>query len=745
MKKFLAFLLAFSVCLVCFGTYGFENAAIDTHDACDHDHSHSGHAVLAADDDTESLYAEITGSAYNETLQTLTVTFSVGSKTGNKISGGTVVVTAPVSTLERPTSVSGYLFGEFLSQSAFVSVAGTASASTVTITIPDVGKDSRSPTGSFTITYPVDTEWIDLSFMRIRELTVSGAAKKADGTSFGFDSQTTTHNVYICNHSSTNSRVTKEATCTTTGTREQYCTTCGYVVKTETLLLTDHDFDYSKRYTPSQGQDATCTVAGYGYYKCKLCGTISWTLAPATGHTWGARYLENGVYKQKCTVCGQVSEADNQCAHDSALYTLKRVVTASTCTTKGSAVYECPTCGATETRELPLADHAFGEWTVTVQAGCTISGSRYHRCSVCDDIETEIIAPLGHSWGAWTITKEATCISTGTRSRVCVVCGDVDTETIAQSGHSWSSYVTTKEATCVSTGTERRTCSLCGEVDTQTIPLASHTYGAWAVTAAPTCKAAGTEERVCSVCGDRETRTAALDPNAHSYGEWKVVDSKTCITDGLKERVCELCGYVDSAVDPSTGHVFGEPVVKGKTTTKTCSICGYSEVAKTVKDGVEKTLTSISGSLYVTGATASKNVLFEIGAMPIDVAAEYKKYREFDEGYVYRLLVDGVETPIASDMKLTLSIDAAFKDYDVSLVVLRGNAFYTLENYSRKGLDITIDGSELNGVDAIFVTKGEGDSTNIVVPIIIVVATLAIAGAAVYLIMSKNKNKGKTF
>lgn len=95
MKKFLAFLLAFSVCLVCFGTYGFENAAIDTHDACDHDHSHSGHAVLAADDDTESLYAEITGSAYNETLQTLTVTFSVGSKTGNKISGGTVVVTAP--------------------------------------------------------------------------------------------------------------------------------------------------------------------------------------------------------------------------------------------------------------------------------------------------------------------------------------------------------------------------------------------------------------------------------------------------------------------------------------------------------------------------------------------------------------------------------------------------------------------------------------------------------------------------
>ena len=305
--------------------------------------------------------------------------------------------------------------------------------------------------------------------------------------------------------------------------------------------------------------------------------------------------------------------------------------------------------------------------------------------------------------------------------------------------------MTTKEATCVSTGTERRTCSLCAEEDTQTIPLTSHTWGAWTVTAAPTCKAAGTEERVCSVCGKRETRTVAVDPNAHSYGEWKVVSAKTCITDGLKERVCELCGYVDSAVDPSTGHVFGEPVVKGKTTTKTCSICGYSEVTKTVKSGVEKTLTSISGSLYVTGATASKNVLFEIGAMPIDVAVEYKKYREFDEGYVYRLLVDGVETPIASDMKMTLSIDAAFKDYDVSLVVLRGNAFYTLENYSRKGLDIAIDGSELNGVDAIFVTKGEENSPNIVVPIIIVVVTLAIAGAAVYLIMSKNKNKGKTF
>lgn len=750
MKKFLSFLVAFAICLVSLGTYGFENTTSHSHESCGHDHGESGHALLAADGDTadtDVLYAEVTGTTYNETSQTFTVTLSIGSKSGDKISGGTIAIQAPFSTLGRPTVTGGYLFGEFVGSSSFVSVNNTASFSTITLTIPETGTDSRSPIGSLTIQYPVDASYFEYgSWTRIRELAISGAAKKADGSMFGFDSQATTHRVYICNHSSNNWRVTKEATCTTTGTREQYCTTCGCVMKTETLLLIDHDFDYSKRFNTSMGQDPTCTSAGYGNYKCKMCGKIEYTLAPATGHTWGSRYLEDGVYKQKCTVCGTVTLADNQCAHDPDLYTLKRVVTASTCSVKGSAVYECPTCGATDTRELPLAEHTFdGAWTVTTYATCTTAGSRYHTCTVCSQNVTEVIPALGHSYGSWVITKDATCISNGTRAHTCSVCGDVETQTIEKSGHSWGAWVTTKEATCETVGSQRRTCSLCGDVDTRDIAVVPHTYGEWMVTVAPTCKAAGTEAHICSVCGKSEERTAALDPDAHSWGEWKVVDAKTCITDGVKERECKLCGYVDSAVDPCTGHVFGEAVVKGKVTTKTCSICGYSEAVKTVKGGVEKTLTSVSGQLLVTGGVASKDVLFEIGAMPIDVAAYYKNYREFDEAYTYKVLVDGAESSVTSDMRLTLSIDAAFEDYDVTLVGLRGNAFYTIGNYSRKGLDITIEGEDLAGIEAIFVTKGEENRPNIVVPIIIAVITLAIAGAAVYFIMSKNKNKGNTF
>ena len=50
MKKIVAFLMAFALCIVCFGTYGF--ADLDCHDES-HDHGHN-HVVKAVDDDLDN-------------------------------------------------------------------------------------------------------------------------------------------------------------------------------------------------------------------------------------------------------------------------------------------------------------------------------------------------------------------------------------------------------------------------------------------------------------------------------------------------------------------------------------------------------------------------------------------------------------------------------------------------------------------------------------------------------------------
>ena len=67
MKKIFAFLLAFTFCFLCFGTYGFEDAAL-----CTEDHDHSSHVYAASDDD---LYLTISvDSDYNANREELTVT-----------------------------------------------------------------------------------------------------------------------------------------------------------------------------------------------------------------------------------------------------------------------------------------------------------------------------------------------------------------------------------------------------------------------------------------------------------------------------------------------------------------------------------------------------------------------------------------------------------------------------------------------------------------------------------------------
>lgn len=68
----------------------------------------------------------------------------------------------------------------------------------------------------------------------------------------------------------------------------------------------------------------------------------------------------------------------------------------ATCTEAGSETRSC-SCGASETREIPLLGHSAGEWETTADATCTATGSRVKYCTTCGVVvEEEAIPTTAH-------------------------------------------------------------------------------------------------------------------------------------------------------------------------------------------------------------------------------------------------------------------------------------------------------------------------------------------------------------
>ena len=92
-----------------------------------------------------------------------------------------------------------------------------------------------------------------------------------------------------CKHSAYNVSVTKEATCTATGTKKYTCQSCGYSY-TETIAKTGHT--YSALNTKVYA--ATCTKQGYTEKRCSCGYVYTGNYTSALGHNYA-----NG----KCTRC----------------------------------------------------------------------------------------------------------------------------------------------------------------------------------------------------------------------------------------------------------------------------------------------------------------------------------------------------------------------------------------------------------------------------------------------------------
>ena len=184
-------------------------------------------------------------------------------------------------------------------------------------------------------------------------------------------------------HSWDGGKVTKAATCTTTGTKTYTCTRCKKT-RTETIAATGH------KEVKDEAVAATCETAGKteGSH-CSVCGTVlkAQTTVAALGHSW-----DNG-----------------------------KVTKAATCTTAGTKTYTCTRCKKTRTETIAATGHKAVK-DAAVAATCETTGkTEGSHCSVCGTVlkAQTTTAALGHDYGEWKTIKAATYTEPGQAERVC--------------------------------------------------------------------------------------------------------------------------------------------------------------------------------------------------------------------------------------------------------------------------------------------------------------------------------------
>ena len=182
----------------------------------------------------------------------------------------------------------------------------------------------------------------------------------------------------------------KEPTCTQSGTKRAYCSTCNKWYEMP-APPTDHYWVIDNRVF------ATCTTSGYTRFICDDCGTEGDTVTmSALGHKFGAWFT----------------------------------TTQPTCMANGIQNRECTHCSVTETKSIAKTDHKFGAWFTTTQPTCMETGIQKRECTQCSVTETKPIAKTDHNWDAGKVVAQPTTSQEGVMQWICNMCGAIRTNPI---------------------------------------------------------------------------------------------------------------------------------------------------------------------------------------------------------------------------------------------------------------------------------------------------------------------------
>ena len=182
----------------------------------------------------------------------------------------------------------------------------------------------------------------------------------------------------------------KEPTCTQSGTKRAYCSTCNKWYEMP-APPTDHFWVIDNRVF------ATCTTSGYTRFICDDCGTEGDTVTmSALGHKFGAWFT----------------------------------TTQPTCMANGIQKRECTRCGATETKSIAKTDHKFGAWFTTTQPTCMEKGIQTRECTYCGVTERREAAKTDHNWDAGKVVAQPTTSQEGVMQWICNMCSAIRTKPI---------------------------------------------------------------------------------------------------------------------------------------------------------------------------------------------------------------------------------------------------------------------------------------------------------------------------
>ena len=243
-----------------------------------------------------------------------------------------------------------------------------------------------------------------------------------------------------------------------------------YETESVSITITRSECDHTHTEIRNQ-REATCKEEGYtGDIYCKDCGEklVTGTATGKKPHTVGTP--ATCVSKAVCSVCGETfGEVDATNHVHTTVKNRKEATCMQTGYTGDTYCTDCDKLLSTG-KELAALGHDY-KATVTKQPTTTEEGVRTYTCTRCNSSYTESIAKLPeeqhtHNYTG-SITKEATCTEAGVRTYTCS-CGDSYTENIPATGHSYVSKVT-KAATITEEGIMTYTCSKCGHSYTQPI------------------------------------------------------------------------------------------------------------------------------------------------------------------------------------------------------------------------------------------------------------------------------------
>lgn len=405
-----------------------------------------------------------------------------------------------------------------------------------------------------------------------------------------------------------------EPTETTPGKAVRTCTIDGHEMKMSVAILTDTSVwtvDEEKSVAP------TCQAEGKVVYTSAF-GTVEVVKATVEHEftSWEITVEPTLTAPGKVTrTCkhGETEEAELAVLTDTKVWTVKEHVDA-TCQAEGKDVYTCVYGDVTVV--LPMVEHQYGDWTLTVNPTMTTTGTAERICSVSGEKDSVEVAVLTDTT-VWTLKEQV-------------------------------------DATCQAEGKAVYT-SVYGTVEV-VLPKAEHEYGDWTLTVEPTKDATGTAERTCKYGETEEVEVAVLTDTS----VWTVEEVQPTYTKEGATIYTSIYGKVSFAIEklvpPFVGTTYHAFEIYSKYEFGVIKPLAMANVNVTFDENGTTTATS---AYPFSSITTVAIVNEETGEISFTAGSNvYKGHMDFESGVMIRAWSGSYKDAIVlipTDSAITLS------------------------------------------------------------------------------------------